>query len=179
MANAKTTAKKAAPKSSSKKVEKKSTSSKVVATTADKGSKKVITAKKREKVVTSSINGVGRRKSSVARVWLSKGKGSIEVNGKKVGTYFSIDQARAEVIKPLVVCRMQDSYNVKINVNGGGVYSQAGASKLGIARALVKINEDFKPMLKEHSLLTVDSRLKERKKPGQRGARRKFQFVKR
>ena len=98
---------------------------------------------------------------------------------KTADIYFTTDQNRSDAMKALAVCQAKTTYNFKINVKGGGPCSQAGAVKLGIARALLKDNDEFKPALKEHGLLTVDARVKERKKPGQRGARRKFQFVKR
>ena len=125
------------------------------------------------------IGGVGRRKSAVARVWVRRGKGGIAVNDKRCVDYFNTDQARMSAIKPLIVCDVLSKYDVVANVHGGGNCAQADAVKLGIARALLKENESLRPLLREHGLLTVDARNKERKKPGQKGARRKFQFVKR
>ncbi len=148
-----------------------------VAAAAD--AKKITPVKKGEKVVSPDINGVGRRKSSVARVWLSRGKGDVLVNGRAVGSYFTTDQNRFDAVKPLIICGVRTSYNIKANVNGGGPCSQADAVKLGIARALLKYNETFRELLRQNGLLTVDARVKERKKPGQAAARRKFQFVKR
>ncbi len=124
-------------------------------------------------------HGVGRRKSSVARVWLKRGSGKIKVNGKDYTQYFSVKVSQMITRRPLELLSESKSYDVQANVNGGGFCSQAGAVMLGIARAFVDNNEDLKPVFKKEKLLTVDSRVKERKKYGQRGARRKFQFVKR
>jgi small subunit ribosomal protein S9 len=199
MIKSKTGAKQVAPKTAVKKiavkkitiptpevaVEVASSVRKVVATTKvsveKTGIDKVAAAapKKGVKIVAPNTNGVGRRKSSVARVWLKRGKGEIVINGKSIQDYFPTNETRVEVIKPLVICQVQGTYNLKVNVVGGGICSQAGAVRLGVARALLKENEALRPVLRENGLLTVDSRLKERKKPGQPGARRKFQFVKR
>jgi small subunit ribosomal protein S9 len=141
--------------------------------------KKAVASRKTGKIVSSRVGGVGRRKSSVARVWLSRGTGECIVNEKNLGTYFHTDKTRYEALKPLFLCGLTEKYSITINVEGGGHSSQADAVKLGIARALVKDNEALKATLRSHGLLTVDSRLKERKKPGQKAARAKFQFVKR
>lgn len=122
---------------------------------------------------------VGRRKASVARVWLRRGKGNILVNGKDYMEYFDTDVSRLEAVKPFTIIPVIHEYDIHANVVGGGMRGQAGAVKLGIARALVSLDEKLRPTLREHGLLTVDARRKERKKYGQRGARRKFQFVKR
>lgn len=124
-------------------------------------------------------NGTGRRKSSVARVWLSKGSGMIVVNGKDFRDYFDTDINRMEAEMPFRVAPSSSGYDVLVNVQGGGMSSQAGATKLGIARAMVAVDESLRPVLRSNDLLTVDSRVKERKKYGQKAARRKFQFVKR
>jgi small subunit ribosomal protein S9 len=133
------------------------------------------------KSVTSNssqiFHGVGRRKSSVARVWLKPGKGSIVINGVEHNQYFDTDITKEMVELPFRIAGI--AFNVEVNVNGGGLVGQAGAIKLGIARALVVSDENLKPVLKKHKLLTCDSRVKERKKYGQKAARRKFQFVKR
>lgn len=128
---------------------------------------------------SSRFHGVGRRKASVARVWLKPGKGSILVNGKKHNAYFDTDVTRRSVEQPLHVTNTTAAFDIIVNVEGGGVVSQAGAVRLGISRALVVADEGMKPVLKQHKFLTVDSRVKERKKYGQKAARRKFQFVKR
>ncbi|MCX5922655.1 MAG: 30S ribosomal protein S9 [Candidatus Dependentiae bacterium] len=124
-------------------------------------------------------HGVGRRKSSVARVWLSKGNGTLTVNDKAYLTYFDTEMAQLDAAVPFRVCPAAGQYNVVAYVQGGGLHSQANAVKLATARALVEIDETLRPLLRKHELLTVDSRLKERKKYGQKAARRKFQFVKR
>jgi small subunit ribosomal protein S9 len=128
---------------------------------------------------TPLAHGVGRRKSSVARVWLRAGKGALVVNGKDFKEYFDTEIARLKASTPFRLIPVDSQFDVEANVQGGGVYSQADAVKLGIARAMLAANENFRPALREHDLLTVDSRVKERKKYGQKAARRKFQFVKR
>ena len=129
---------------------------------------------------TFLIHGIGRRKTSVARVWLKKGgRGSIIVNGKEYVDYFDTDVTRTIVETPFKVAKLEKSFDVKVNVNGGGMMGQAGATSLGIARALLATDQALKQTLRKSELLTVDSRIKERKKYGQKAARRKFQFVKR
>ena len=123
--------------------------------------------------------GVGRRKRAVARVWLRPGKGTVVVNGRDLENYFPREIDRFNINIPMEVCPFGGRYDIAVNVSGGGMSSQAGAIRLGISRAFVGVDSEVKPALKEHSLLTVDSRVTERKKYGQRGARRKFQFVKR
>jgi small subunit ribosomal protein S9 len=124
-------------------------------------------------------HGVGRRKSAVARVWLKRGKGNLLVNQKDYTQYFDTEVTRLAAALPFHAYPQAANYDVQVNVCGGGLSAQADAVKLGIARALIQMNEDIKPILRQHGLLTVDARLKERKKPGQKAARRKFQFVKR
>lgn len=141
--------------------------------------KKAVASRKSGKIVNLKVGGVGRRKSSVARVWLSRGTGTCVVNDKDFLSYFPTDKTRSEVLKPLILCGFTEKYNITANVEGGGHAAQADAIKLGVARALLKDNENLKATLRSHGLLTVDARLKERKKPGQKAARRKFQFVKR
>ena len=130
-------------------------------------------------VASTTHHGVGRRKAAVARVWLRPGKGSIEVNGTKYTEYFNDDLTCNTVTIPFKVCGTERLFDAQVTVTGGGFTGQAGAIKLGIARALLKFNADFRGVLRQNDLLTVDSRIKERKKYGQKGARRKFQFVKR
>lgn len=127
------------------------------------------------------LHGIGRRKSSVARVWLKPGKGSagITVNGSDYNSYFHTDFTRKIIEEPFKIVGTKEKLNVQVNVLGGGLVSQAGAIRLGISRALISSDEKIRPILKKHGLLSCDSRVKERKKYGQRGARRKFQFVKR
>jgi len=136
------------------------------------------TAAKKESKSKVVSHGVGRRKRSVARVWLRRGKGAMTVNGKDFKDYFDTDVNRQEAGLTFRVMQVAN-YDADINVYGGGVNSQAEAVKLGVARALVEHNPDCKPDMRKWRLLSVDSRVKERKKYGQRGARRKFQFVKR
>ena len=124
--------------------------------------------------------GVGKRKSSVARVSLfSPGKGKIEVNGVDVDNYVPRESLATIIKQPLNVLGKIKEYNISVNVNGGGLSGQAGAIRLGISRALVLIDPENRPVLKANGLLTRDSRKVERQKPGQPGARKKFQFSKR
>lgn len=124
-------------------------------------------------------HGIGRRKSANARVWLRHGAGTIKVNKKGFADYCITETARKIVREPLELLQIVSNFSVEVNVHGGGTHSQAEAIRLGISRALVKYDENYRGPLREAGFLTVDSRLKERKKYGQKGARRKFQFVKR
>ncbi len=138
------------------------------------------TAKKPAKTsLTPVAHGIGRRKSCSARVWLRKGKGNMSVNGLPYDQYFDTEISCLEATKPFQICKEASNYDVEVNIIGGGKRAQADAIKLGFARALVTIYENLRPVLRDHKLLTVDSRVKERKKYGQKAARRKFQFVKR
>ncbi len=123
--------------------------------------------------------GVGRRKEAVARVWLRKGSGTVTVNGTPYLQYFDTDANRQSVTLPLEVTGLVKDFDIEANVDGGGMVGQAGAVRLGITRSLLFHDESLRRVLREYGLVTVDSRKKERKKYGQRGARRKFQFVKR
>ncbi|HZH87260.1 MAG TPA: 30S ribosomal protein S9 [Brumimicrobium sp.] len=125
------------------------------------------------------INSLGRRKTSVARVYMQPGKGNITVNKRDFKTFFPVATLQAKVQQSFAVTDTTGQYDVTVNVHGGGINGQAEAIRLGIARALVKINEEHKPLLKEKGLMTRDPRMVERKKPGQPGARKKFQFSKR
>lgn len=125
------------------------------------------------------INTIGRRKASVARVYVTSGSGNITINGKDYKNYFPMPNIQANMIDPLVLSDDVASYDLKINVNGGGFKGQAEAIRLGIARALVKIDEDNKPALKAKKYLTRDAREVERKKYGKPKARKSFQFSKR
>jgi small subunit ribosomal protein S9 len=127
----------------------------------------------------SIAHGVGRRKTSVARVFLSHGTGKITLNKREFEKYLHTDLSRKVAVEPIVATETSELFDIKVNVFGGGIHSQAGAVKLGISRALAKYNEDYKKLLRDKGFLTVDSRVKERKKYGQPGARKKFQFVKR
>lgn len=123
--------------------------------------------------------GTGRRKTSTARVFLRPGSGAITVNHREFERYFPTDALRTSVKRPLLVTETGDKFDVLATVAGGGVNGQAGAVKLGIARALVEFNAELRKQLKKDGLLTSDSRVKERKKYGLAGARKRFQFSKR
>ena len=123
--------------------------------------------------------GTGRRKSSVARVFMTPGKGEIKVNGQPFKDYLCRETLATVVMQPLVAVESEKAYDININVNGGGLTGQAGAIRLGISRALLGVNGDFRAVLKEKGFLTRDARKVERKKPGQPGARKNFQFSKR
>lgn len=125
------------------------------------------------------INAVGRRKASVARIFMKKGNGDLKVNGKSLEVYFPQKHIQNKVREPLNVVEMTSEIDFKINVDGGGFKGQAEAIRLGISRALVKLNEDFKKPLKDKNFLTRDSRVVERKKFGKPKARKSFQFSKR
>ena len=128
---------------------------------------------------TVSYVGTGRRKSSVARVFMTPGTGVITVNGRTLEDYLPQATLRMEVNAPLVLTETKDQFDIKINVYGGGYAGQAGAMRHGIARALLEASADYRPVLKKAGFLTRDSRMKERKKYGVKGARRAPQFSKR
>ena len=123
--------------------------------------------------------GTGRRKRAVARVFLRPGNGKITVNGREFENYFPSPAARAVIKQPLLATETVDKFDILINANGGGPLGQAGAAKLGIARALLEFNIELRGKLKELGYLTRDAREHERKKYGQKGARKRFQFSKR
>ena len=123
--------------------------------------------------------GTGRRKTSVARIFLRSGKGQITVNGRPIEAYFVSESSRAIVRQPLLATEMADKFDIIILANGGGLSGQAGAARLGIARALLDFNSELRPKLKQLGFLTRDPRAHERKKYGQKGARKRFQFSKR
>jgi small subunit ribosomal protein S9 len=125
------------------------------------------------------INTIGRRKASVARVYFKSGSGNITINGKDYKDYFPMPNIQANMIDPLVIVEATTSYDIKVNVAGGGFKGQAEAIRLGIARALVKINEDNHGPIKGKKYLTRDAREVERKKYGKPKARKSFQFSKR
>jgi small subunit ribosomal protein S9 len=125
------------------------------------------------------INKIGRRKTSIARVYVKPGKGDIKVNDRDLKEYFLSEIHQTTVKQALTAIKADNQYDVTVNVEGGGIKGQAEAVRLGIARALVEINAEHRPALKKDRLLTRDSRMVERKKPGRRKARRKFQFSKR
>jgi small subunit ribosomal protein S9 len=123
--------------------------------------------------------GTGRRKTSVARVYLRPGQGNYKVNGRELDVFFKTPAMRAMVRHPLSVVEMADRFDILINVSGGGNNGQAGAARMGISRALLRFNPELRGALKKMGFLTRDSRAKERKKYGQKGARKRFQFSKR
>lgn len=125
------------------------------------------------------INALGRRKAAVARVFLSDGKGKITVNGRDYKEYFGAETLEYVVTQPLVLLNLSDKYDIVVNLDGGGVKGQAEALRLGITRALIKIDEEYKKLLKANGFVTRDPREVERKKPGRPKARRRFQFSKR
>ena len=125
------------------------------------------------------VNCVGRRKAAVARVFVKPGTGKITVNHKELEVYFPLNILQYEVKQPLLVTNTLENYDVTINLVGGGIKGQAEAARMGIARALCQIDAELRSVLKKNGFLTRDSREVERKKPGQPGARRKFQFSKR
>jgi small subunit ribosomal protein S9 len=123
--------------------------------------------------------GTGRRKTSVARIFLRSGKGQITVNGRAFEHYFANESARFMVRQPLLATEMADKFDILVLTNGGGFNGQAGAARLGIARALIEFNSELRGKLKQLGFLTRDPRAHERKKYGQKGARKRFQFSKR
>jgi len=125
------------------------------------------------------LNALGRRKTAIARIYIKDGEGKITVNGKDFKEYFPTATLHYVVEQPLMLTETQGNYDIKVNLKGGGINGQAEALRLAISRALVKINEEYRPVLKENGLLRRDPRMVERKKPGQPKARKKFQFSKR
>ena len=125
------------------------------------------------------VNTVGRRKAAVARVFVKPGKGQITINHKALEVYFPLEILQYEVKQPLLVTDTVSNFDVTVNLVGGGIKGQAEAARMGIARALCEVNAEYRPVLKKNGFLTRDPREVERKKPGQPGARRKFQLSKR
>ena len=129
--------------------------------------------------MAESYYGTGKRKTSVARTWLKPGKGVIMVNKRPLEEYFGRETAKMIVEQPLVLTDTHGSFDIKVNVAGGGIAGQAAAIRHGIAKALLEYNPEFRSVLKKAGLVTRDARVKERKKYGQRGARARFQYSKR
>jgi len=127
----------------------------------------------------AQYRATGRRKTSVARVILRPGEGKLVVNHRVFQSYFPSEALRAEIQQPLVSTELAGKFDVFVNTRGGGIHGQAGATKLGIARALIVFNPELRPRLRQGGFLTRDPRAKERKKYGQKGARKRFQFSKR
>jgi small subunit ribosomal protein S9 len=131
------------------------------------------------KSTTSRFYATGRRKTSVARVWLSPGKGEVSVNGTSILSHFKRDTLRMDIEQPLEQADLLGKMDIFATVKGGGLSGQAGALRLGISRAMVVMDEDYRPQLRKAGFLTRDARMVERKKYGQPGARKSFQFSKR
>lgn len=127
----------------------------------------------------SAINTIGRRKTSVARIYMSEGKGNIVINKRDYKEYFTTEVLQYKINQPFMLTETEGKYDIKVNVTGGGVNGQVEAVRLAISRALVEVSADNKPALKAEGLMTRDPRMVERKKPGQPKARKKFQFSKR
>jgi small subunit ribosomal protein S9 len=125
------------------------------------------------------INTIGRRKTSVARIYMQPGKGEIKINNKDYTEYFPIDIMQIVVKQPLAIVDVEGKYDIKVNVDGGGFKGQAEAVRLAISRALCEIDEEYRPALKKEGFLTRDARMVERKKYGRKKARKRFQFSKR
>lgn len=125
------------------------------------------------------INTLGRRKTAVARVYMSEGKGKVTVNKRDYKEFFPVAVLQSKIVQPFELTDTVGKFDITVNVAGGGVNGQVEAIRLGISRALVKLDEENKPLLKEEGLMTRDPRMVERKKPGQPKARKKFQFSKR
>jgi small subunit ribosomal protein S9 len=121
----------------------------------------------------------GKRKSSIARVWMKPGEGKITVNEQELERYFKLDTAKVMVFQPLELTGTMGQFDISVNVQGGGIKGQAGAIRHGITRALLAVKDEFREMLKKAGLITRDPRIKERKKYGQKGARKRFQYSKR
>jgi len=130
-------------------------------------------------VTENTYYATGRRKNAVARTWLTPGNGEIIINKRPVDKYFSIQTATMIMTQPLVITETLGKFNINASVKGGGITGQAGAIRHGITRALLKIDPEFRAVLKKAGFVTRDPRVKERKKYGQKGARARFQFSKR
>jgi small subunit ribosomal protein S9 len=128
---------------------------------------------------TTTYSATGRRKTAIAQVRMTPGTGKILVNGRPYEEYFTVAAQQSAVLKPLEVAKTVNAYDVAVNARGGGTAGQAGAISLGIARVLIQVTPELRGALKAEGLLTRDSRMRERKKPGQPGARKRFQFSKR
>ncbi|MEK0448448.1 MAG: ribosomal protein [Verrucomicrobiota bacterium] len=130
-------------------------------------------------MATTTYTATGRRKTSIAQVRMTPGSGKILINGRPYDEYFTVVAQQSAVLRPLEIAQSRNLFDIAVNACGGGNSGQAGATSLGIARALLQVNAELRPSLKKDGLLTRDPRMKERKKPGQPGARKRFQFSKR
>ncbi len=126
-----------------------------------------------------TVNATGRRKASIARIYLKEGKGNITINKRSFDEYFTVSEYKYQILRPFSIVEAEGKYDINVNLKGGGIKGQAEALRLAISRALIKINAEDKSALKKEGFLTRDSRVVERKKPGQPKARKKFQFSKR
>jgi len=126
-----------------------------------------------------SVNAIGRRKAAVARIYLKEGSGNIVINDREFKNYFTTPQLQYTVLQPLSTIKAEDKFDIHVNLDGGGPKGQAEALRLAISRALIKTSPELRPSLKSHGFLTRDPREVERKKPGQKKARKRFQFSKR
>lgn len=129
--------------------------------------------------MSNEYSATGRRKESVAKIWATSGSGTIRVNERDFTDYFPTLSLQNDILRPLELANSVHAYDIRVSTNGGGVHGQAGALRLAISRVLIEINPELRPVLKKEGLLTRDPRMKERKKPGQPGARKRFQFSKR
>jgi small subunit ribosomal protein S9 len=139
----------------------------------------VIISKKRRRDVAEPIYATGKRKTSIARVWLEPGEGKFVVNERALKEFFKRETSEMVILQPFDLTGTRNQFDVTVNVHGGGVFGQTEAIRHGISKALLQVNQDYKEVLKKAGLLTRDSRVKERKKYGRRGARRRPQFSKR
>jgi small subunit ribosomal protein S9 len=130
-------------------------------------------------MATTEYLGTGRRKTAIARVRLAAGSGKVTINGRAIENYFHLETQRSHSLQPLVATDSTNKFDVRVNVKGGGPNGQAGAVRHGLARALIEADANLRPTLKAQGLLTRDPRMKERKKYGQPGARKRFQYSKR
>ena len=130
-------------------------------------------------MATTDYLGTGRRTTAIARVRLAAGSGKVTINGRPIENYFHLDTQRSHSLQPLVATDLVNKFDVRVNVKGGGPNGQAGAVRHGLARALIEADANLRPTLKAQGLLTRDPRMKERKKYGQPGARKRFQYSKR
>jgi len=126
-----------------------------------------------------TIYATGKRKSSIARVWMKPGGGKVTVNHQELDKYFTLETSKMMIFQPFELTGTLGQFDISVNVNGGGIKGQAGAIRHGITRALLAVKDEFREVLKKAGLITRDSRIKERKKYGQKGARKRFQYSKR
>jgi small subunit ribosomal protein S9 len=129
--------------------------------------------------MSNETTATGRRKDAIAKIWVKAGSGAIRVNDREFTEYFPSLSQQNDILRPLELTSSIHSFDLRVSTNGGGIQGQAGALRLALSRALVEINPEFRSVLKKEGLLTRDPRMKERKKPGQPGARKRFQFSKR